>query len=374
MPARNIGMPLSSRPAEGLYWDPEARGGQGARITTNSMVKTFRRCPKQAEYKYIHRLLPKRLGSPLKRGTWVHALLEAKGKGEDWRKVHAHYTRQFNELFDEEKDYYGDMPREIMTIFKSYLWHYKDDPWEWIDTEFQLEGELPDGTLARGKIDALIRDKHGKLWLVDNKTHKTLPNFNFRLRDTQSGVYLWLAQQNNLEVEGFIWNYLRWKAPTVPKLLQNGKRITDSAVDTDYPTFVTALKKYKAENSQFEIREKDRAYARYLREQRYEYGKLQTSSFFLRVPMEKSADLLERTMQEWNRTSEQLHKYDFLSNPDAIERVPDRSCDFSCNYNDLCAAEFIGGVNNVMRRQLYKVGDPNYYYNDGAGDIEKKEE
>jgi hypothetical protein len=90
--------------------------------------------------------------------------------------------------------------------------------------------------------------------------------------------------------------------------------------------------------------------------------------------MEKSADLLERTMQEWNRTSEQLHKYDFLSNPDAIERVPDRSCDFSCNYNDLCAAEFIGGVNNVMRRQLYKVGDPNYYYNDGAGDIEKKEE
>lgn len=368
-------MPLSQRPEQGVYWDPNANNGDGGLITTNSMVKTFRHCHKQAEYKYIHRLLPKRLGSPLKRGTWVHSLLEWHGRGLDWREIHAKYSGEFAKLFDEEKDYYGDMPREIETIFKSYLWHYKDDPWEWVETEQQYEAVLPDGTIARCKIDAIIRDKYGKLWAVDNKTHKTLPNHNFRLRDTQSGVYLWILQENGIEVEGFIWNYLRWKAPSVPKLLQNGTRITDSAVDTDYPTFVRALKKYKAENPQFVIRDKDRAFAEHLRSQRYEFGKMQTSSFFLRVPMEKSQDLLERTLQEWYRTSQLLHSYDFFSNPDAIERNPDRSCDYMCNYNELCAAELVGGPNPIMRRQLYKVGDPNYYYNDGTvADEGKREE
>ena len=205
----------------GLYFDDKANDGVGARITTNSMIKTMRRCPKQAEYKYVHRLKPRKLGTPLKRGTWWHALQEADGNGEDWRKVHAQYTNEFNKLFDEEKGYYGDMPRELEHMMNSYKWHYKNDPWEYIENEFQLEAKFPDGTIYRGKVDALIRNQFG-LWLVDHKSHKSLPDHTFRLQDTQSALYTWAAWENGLDIQGFIWNYAPWKVPSTPKILQAG--------------------------------------------------------------------------------------------------------------------------------------------------------
>lgn len=370
MSAVNLGLP-TERPDQGLYWDPNANDGEGARISTHSMLKTFRTCPKQAEFKYVHRLKPKKLGSPLKRGTWVHSLLEAKGKGQDWRKLHTHLTHEFNQLFDEEKDFYGDMPNEILTIMKSYEWHYKDDPWEYIDNEFQLEAKLPDGTIYRGKVDALIRNQFG-LWLVDHKTHKTLPDMNFRLLDAQSALYLWAAQENGLEVKGFIWNYIRWKAPSVPQLLKDGSRFSKSVTDYDYPTYVRTIKEAKAANPSFAITPDMRAEADRLKGQRYEFGKAQTSTFFRRDVLEKDQEMLERVVQGNYTTSLRMHDYDF-SNPDHVERNVSRGCTFQCSYTDICTAELMGGNTKQLIRQGYTQGDPNDYYNDRAGDQPKEE-
>lgn len=369
MPARNLGSVAAED--RGLYWDPDALDGQGARISTHSMLKTFRRCPKQAEFKYIYRLKPKRLGPPLKRGSWVHELLDTFHKGGDWRKLHEYYSHKFNQLFDEEKDFYGDMPTEILRIMESYMWHYKADPWEYIKSEFQLEALLPDGTLYRGKVDALIRNQFG-LWLVDHKTHKSLPGSSFRLLDGQSALYLWAARENGLDVQGFIWNYIRWKAPSIPKLVDKGQRISDAACDTDYPTFVRALKKYKAENPQFVIRDKDRQKAKQLQSQRYDPDKLQTSEFFRRDILEKSPDMIERVLQGNYTTSKRMHSYNF-DNPDTVERVVDKGCQYTCSYVDLCTAELMGANIKPLVKQNYTVGDPNSYYNDRAGDFEKEE-
>jgi len=347
----------------GVYWDPDAKDGQGSRISTHSMLKTFRRCPKQAEFKYYHRLKPKRLGSPLKRGTWVHALLEAHHKGEDWKAVHARYSAEFANLFDEEKDYYGDMPTEIYNIMQSYMWHYKNDPWEWVDAEFVLEAEFPDGTIYRGKVDALIRNQFG-LWLVDNKTHKTLPKLNFRLLDAQSALYLWAARENGLNVRGFIWNYIRWKAPTVPAIVDRNRRLTDQGVDTDYPTMYRAIKRYKQEYPEtFKVRQKDIDKLKFLQSQQYEFGKPQTSEFFRRDVLEKSDEMIDRVVKSNIHTSLRMHDYDF-SDPDFVERVVERSCEFSCSYTDICTAELLGANTRPLIRQNYIVGDPNDYYND----------
>ena len=362
----------TSRPDMGIYFDPDALDGEGARISTHSMLKTFRRCPKQAEFKYIHRLKPKRLANPLKRGTWVHALLEEYHKGGDWLKLHRKYSAQFAKLFDEEKDFYGDMPTEILTIMKSYMWHYKDDPWEYIDQEFELNAKLPDGTLYRGKVDALIRNQFG-LWLVDHKTHKTLPDSSFRLLDAQSALYLWAARENGLEVQGFIWNYIKWKAPSVPKLLKDGSRFSKSVTDYDYPTYVRAIKAAREENPDFVISEEMRYTANRLKGERYEFGKPQTSNFFRRDVLEKSEDMIERVLQGNYTTSLRMHSYDF-SDPDAVERVVERGCTFSCSYLDLCTAELAGGNLRPLLKQNYTVGDPNSYYHDRAGDIPEKED
>ena len=371
MPAVNLGLP-TARPDQGIYWDPDANGGEGGRISTHSMLKTFRRCPKQAEFKYIHRLKPKRLGSPLKRGTWVHSLLEAYHGGEDWLDLHKKLSAQFALLFDEEKDFYGDMPREILVIMRSYIWHYKNDPWEYIDREFQLEAKLPDGTIYRGKVDALIRNQFG-LFLVDHKTHKTLPDLSFRLLDAQSALYLWAAQENGLEVKGFIWNYIRWKEPSTPQVLKDGTRFSKSVTDYDYPTYIRAVKAAKeAHPDTFIITPEMRAEAKRLKGQQYEFGQPQHSNFFRRDVLEKSPAMIEAVVQGNYTTSQRMHSYDF-SHPDAVERVVERGCSFSCSYTDICTAELMGANIRPLVKQNYTVGDPNAYYNDKAGDVPEKE-
>jgi len=310
------------------------------------------------------------LAKPLKRGTWVHELLEAHGNGEDWKPIHARHSAKFNELFDEEKDYYGDMPSEIEAIMRSYMWHYKNDPWEYVANEFTLEAEFPDGTLYRGKVDSLIENEHG-LWLVDNKTHRTLPDLSFRMRDSQSALYLWAARENGLPVRGFIWNYIRWKAPSVPKLLTKNDRISDAACDTDYPTFVRALKEYKRDYPEtFKVRPKDRDRALYLKGQQYVHGAPQVSEFFRRDILEKSDEMLDRVMHMNYITSLRMQNYDF-SHIDYIEVADPRYQGFFESYEDLHTAHIMGVNLKPLIKQNYTIGDPNDYYQDRAGDFEK---
>lgn len=352
----------------GLYYDEDT----GRRISTHSMLKTFRRCPKQAEFKYVHRLKPKVLGTPLKRGTWIHTLLEYYHSGRDWREQHQRLCTQFNQLFDEEKDYYGDLPTEILALMEAYVWHYKADPWIVHETEFQVEAELPDGSLYRGKVDALVENPFG-LWVVDHKSHRTLPDLQFRLLDAQSALYLWACRQSGIPVLGFIWNYIRWKAPSVPAIIKDGSRLSKVTSDTDFPTYVRALQQYKEEYPNFKILPEHRARAKALKDQRYEFGKPQTSPFFARHVLEKNDAMLERVVKENTRTSQRMHTYDF-SDSDQVERVVDRGCSFSCSYTALCTAELMGGNTRPLIRAGFVTGDPNDYYQDRAGDNAEREE
>lgn len=334
----------------------------GQPIVTHSMLKTFRRCPKQAEFKYVHRLKPRRVGVHLKRGVWVHELLEAFHNGDDWRALHAKLSQEFNEMFDEEKEYYGDMPTEIARIMESYVWHYKADTWIVHDTEFTVEMPMPDGTLYRGKVDALVENDFG-LWLVDHKSHKTLPDLKFRLLDAQSALYLAAARSMGLNVQGFIWNYIRWKAPSVPEAVYNNTRLSKRALDTDYPTFYRTLKQYKEEFPNFRISAEDKERLAYLKAQRFKWGEPQTSTFFRRDVLEKSDAMLDRVLAENAHTTRRMNEYDF-EDRDAVERVVDRGCTFSCSYNDICSVQLMGGNIKPLLKQNYKVGDPNDYYQD----------
>lgn len=350
---------VTHSPVTGLYVQ------DGRVISTHSMLKTFRRCPKQAEFKYVHRLKPKLIGKPLSKGKWMHSLLEAHHSGQDWREIHRKLSIQFNEMFDEEKDFYGDMPTECERLMLSYIWHYKFEPWKILETEMTLEAELPDGAILRGRIDALIENEFG-LWVVDHKNMKTLPDHNFRILDGQSALYLWLAIRNKIPVEGFIWNYLRTKAPTLPKVVYKGKpaqRLSSRAIETDYPTYITELKRLKEEEG-LRITAEYKAHAARLKAQRYKHGEPQTSSFFRRDILEKQPHMLRRVALENFTTHKRMHSYDF-SDPDKVERVIERSCGFSCSYIDICTSQLMGGNIRTLVKQNYRVGDPmDYYYDD----------
>jgi hypothetical protein len=348
-----------------LYPHPDT----GQPILTNSMLTTFRRCIKQSEYKYVHRYKPKRLGGPLKRGSWVHALLEEDAKGGDWKKLHKKLSRKFNEMFDEEKDFYGDMPTEIYRVVTSYFWHYKNDPWKYHEVELELTAELPNGVLLRIKFDALVENQFG-LWLVDHKTHKTLPKMDYRLLDTQNPIYTYVAHQNNIPVNGFIWNYLRWKAPTIPALAYantSNPRLSKSAVDTDYPTYKRAIKDYGLDPTPYKER------LEYYKKLRYVPGEPQASAFFRRDVFERDVNKEQRVLKEAMRSADRMNTYDW-SDPEAVERTVGRHCEYMCSYTDLCTNELLGRNTRPLVRQNYKQGDPMDYYHDKAGETRDEKE
>lgn len=355
-----------------VYRDEES----GRPITTQSMVKTFRNSPKEAYYKYVLRLKPKSVSKPLRRGTWLHALIEAYDTpGEDYMEVHEAYVSEFRKLFDEERMELGDMPTEIMDLFKSYMWHYGDPQykqynWKVHEVEKKLTAKMPNGHLFRGVVDAIVEDDFG-LWLVDRKTHKRLPDWNFRMLDEQSAMYTWAARENDIPVHGFIWDYLTTEAITTPKVLKSGKTFYAkdfNSVNTDYPTFAKAVKQAMKDHPDTFIKdpeEKQRVKDRLkqLKSMRWSPDNPNGSPYFRRDIIEKSEAQIERVLKPFMRTSEAMHGYDY-SDPDAIESNPDFVKGFMCNYRDLHLSDLITGDSSMLQHQNYTAGeDPLSYQN-----------
>lgn len=351
----------------GLYYDETV----DAEVSTHSMMKSFRACHRQAMYKYVDRLKPRMLSKPLKRGTWMHYLLEEHHAGRDWEAKHKQLSAQYEMLFDEEKDFYGDLPHECRALMEAYLWHYKDDPWKVLETEFTVEAFFPDGRLYRGKVDALIENAFG-IWIVDHKTHKVLPDHTFRLLDAQSGLYLWAANKMKLPVQGFIWNYLKTAPPSIPRLIKDGSRLSKVMGETDYLTYTREIRRLKAEEG-LRITQDIVDRSRALKAQRYVHGEPQTSPFFRRDILEKDPAMLKRVAAEAYHTSLQMHKYPFAQR-DIVERSVDSgNCRYRCSFSDICTVEMIGGNTLPILKQNYKVGDPLDYYQDRAGDFKGSE-
>lgn len=346
----------------------------GRRITTHSMLKSFLGCPKNAQYKYAERLKPRSVTSrdqPLKRGTWVHELLETHYQGGDWRETHAANTKRYSRLLDEEKEALGDLPTEAARLMRAYLWHYgadKTDPmhgWKILGTEVTFDAVWPDSEdgndIYRCRVDLLVEDEYGLL-IVDHKTHKSLPDLTFRLVDAASPLYIWAARENGHNVRGFLWNYLRVKAPTKPEMVYVGtkrERLTTKAIDTDWPTYARAIKEYGLDHTAEPYRTK----LRQLKAQRWQPGAPQTSPFFRRDVLEKEDDMIARVVATSMKTRDRMHAdyEDF----ETVERVSGRHCTW-CTFNQLCPVELLGNTMsaNLIRRKSFRTGDPLDYYQD----------
>jgi PD-(D/E)XK nuclease superfamily len=331
----------------------------GVRISTHSMLKTFRRCPKQAQYKYVERLKPKRLGRPLRLGTWMHKLEEAHGKGKSWKKAHKEQKRLWLQLFEEERAEIGDLPGTCERLMRSYLWYYEHCPWKILDSEFMLECDLPDGSIYRCKIDWLVEDQFG-LWIVDHKWHKKLPELGYRIKDSQSADYVWCALKNKIPVQGHIWNYGLSTPPSVPVLTKTGLISRWDRLRTDYPTMVEFFKK-EFDGS---VPQRYRPKMRMLKAQQYQHGSPQTSPFFRRAILERTSAMLNQVAREAYHTHRRMHSYPY-DRPEIVERVPDRSCDWMCSYEKICTAELLTGSRPINWQREFEVGDPlDYYYDE----------
>lgn len=330
----------------------------GRAVFTQSMIKAGRHCLKQTQYKYRDRLKPKIVGQALYRGKWVHAVLESHYKGGDWKEEHQQWVHKYNRLFDEEKAKLGDLPNEIRNLMRGYFWHYKnDEDWEVLETELTIEAEILPNVVFRCRVDNMVETPWG-IFLVDHKTHKNLPNHEFRLLDTQSPLYVWAAREAGYPVVGFIWNYLRSRPQSHWRFKRDGDLYARIG-ETDYPTAYADLKKAGLNPKDAKWRPQLQA----LKAVRYEYGAQQISPFFRRDVMERDDEMMAQTLREARHTIKRLRKYPFEKTED-VERSPSWTCDRWCDFHTLCTTELSGGNVEFILRKQFKKGDPLDYYND----------
>lgn len=296
---------------------------------SNSKVNTFRRCPKRFEYKYEQKLTPKRRKVALERGDWLHQMLQAHYEGKDWKRLWLKLRKQFNNLFEEEREDLGDLPGETARIMTSYLrrWAKEDRQYTVIDAELDEIITMRNGVEFNFIIDLVVEDDLGGLWLWDHKTVKSFMDPDFMLLDSQLARYFWAAEKMGYgPLRGVVFNELRTKPPAIPALLQGGGLSQRKNIDTDYATYYREIQRHGLDPE---------PYADLLHRLRHNEGR-----FFRRTVMPRDKALTKRTMLDLLQTGEEIEANQARGR---FPRTVNKTCDWDCDYKDLCITELFGG-------------------------------
>lgn len=317
---------------------------------SNSKVRAFTQCRRLFDYKYNRDLEPKSVALPLKRGTWLHALIEAYYKTGDWKKKHKELTAEYDILFDEEKDLYGDLPTICGHIMQSYVyqWRKEDAEIEIVAVEEELEIPLPHGHTFSFTFDRIIKDEYGT-WLVETKSHRSLPGSDYRFIDSQSSRYVWGLERLKKygKITGVIWDYLVTTPPTVPKLNKDG-RVSRRKIKTDLLTYVRTLRSYGVD----------------LVEYRDVISRLrQRNDFFRRERVPKSQLVMKTLVREMIQVADEIEGgYEPI-------RTISRACEW-CSFKSLCITELYGGDAKLVQNTQFRPREKgDYGYQDKEEEI-----
>lgn len=181
--------------------------------TTNSEMGTLKRCERLHFYRYV--LLRGYLGEsakPLEDGNQGHEWLE------DWW--------QYKDELRQPKD------PKIRAMCHGYDARYSEVnvdgtatgelEYEIIGVEMVLSFTISDNIRVALKLDGLIKDKEGKLWVLEHKTSgvDTSPGADYwtALRlDSQISTYILACKCNGYDVEGVLYDVLN--KPAIKPLL-----------------------------------------------------------------------------------------------------------------------------------------------------------
>lgn len=309
---------------------------------SNSSVKTFLRCEQQYDYKYVQELEPKRSALPLKRGTWIHRLLEARYRDGSWKPEWKKLNSEYAKLWQDEKDYYGDLPEFSKRMMQGYDYHWKDDQKDWNIREVERKVQIPLGKnwVFIGKIDVEAENEEG-LWLWDHKTFSgQQPSSDYRTSDPQSSLYAWAYEKitGNRPV-GFVFNYMRTKLPTIPKILKRGGLSVAKNIDTNWIT----LARFLREN---DLNQED--YRPQLAAARARDG-----LFYQRIFIPKPDIVIRNLLLDIQEKAPRIRQVHEGRRP---VRTLTYECERMCPYHLLCITELTGGDGSYIKKQNFRKG------------------
>lgn len=196
-------------------------------------MSTYRRCRLKYKFGYLDDLEPKP-GLGLVRGGAMH---EAVGAWYGSNLPHGEERSNFalqaasNKLFEFEQKWGENADDEwyiMEVVLRRYFdWATQNDPMDFekvlgIEEKFVLE--LEPGILITGFIDGLVRDNHGRIYLLEHKFLKSVSRKALDL-DPQVSLYLFAAHEMGYNPYGVFYNIVR---------MTEGGKAADHPVDRHY--------------------------------------------------------------------------------------------------------------------------------------------
>lgn len=326
---------------------------------SQSMEKNWRRCKRLYWYRYILLLRRRRPILQLIRGTMLGkcldalALLRLNKKAPAWRKALEPFRKEYDKLFADEKELYGDPISEVERIVTRYESLYANDGLTYQKGpdgnpfELPVRVDIAPGIVFTGHIDKMPIDKQGRVWDLDHKSHKKIPSPDDRFRDIQQVLYQWAMPLSGYpKPSGVIWDYLRTKAPTVPEQLKSGELSQRKDMDTTWEI-------YSAEIARLKLNPRDYKKMEEILKPR---GQM---DFFERVQLPSPSHVLVRTVVEETRTTAIE-----IKKSGGVDKT--RSIDYTCNrceFFNLCQAELRGLDNSYILKSEYEPNpDPRHVH------------
>ena len=365
--------PSQSKSGRGMWPTTD----DGKLVITQSMVSSFVECPRETYYGIVLGLRPRIESKPLTRGTWIHALLEERGKGGDWRTKHDELVEKAERTTFEEET--AGLAEECYNVMLSYEYKHRFEELTPIAVELTVERPMFGGkVLYRGRIDIIWIDKNGDVWLGDHKTHAQLPEWRYRELAFQHYSYLWAVAKapgyRKLrykgkplpQPKGFIYDYCKTGIIKRPTLTQAGKiSRTLKPTGTTYPVF----REWLIENNMLTvIKGRDLLAIEDVKERQYveeflvELKNRDYDDIFRRDRMVFTAEQAERQRKSFITSARRLLTYKW-DDPDCVERNLHACSGFMCNYKDLTVADLIHGTSEIEQRTRYvTTRDPLDYY------------
>lgn len=314
-----------------------------------SSIKTWRHCHKAYDYKYIQKLTKRHTPNALIRGTIVHAMIEAKAKGEDPWEIFDNYMEENYKVFNEEEEYFG-IEEMISDIMEGYFSYYKNDDLfpvkvgdRYAEHSFSVPLIPEENIYFGGIIDMIVKDSKGRIWLMDHKTHKILPKGDVAYLNIQSNLYAWAMSQSDQlpSPEGMVWNYIRWKQPSKPQVLKNGSLSKTSKIDTTWAIYKKAVREAGLDIKDYQDME--------------EVLKGKEEDFYVRHYLPFNKHVQEEILKDTKSTAMEI-KYKAGKLKD---RNITRDCSW-CEFYSLCQAELKGlDTSTILKFDFMEKKDDN---------------
>jgi len=165
-------------------------------------------------------LVPVKLNKHLVLGEAIHAALAAYYVSFDADAGRQAYAKVCGDISEEITDY--------VTLGWEMLEHYflwapaRDAQWEVLAIEKKLHKDY--GAFVHDGIADLIVRVGDDFWIVEHKTYSRPPSATVLGFSLQPASYVCAAREElGVPVKGVIYNILRKKAPTTPKMLKSGR-------------------------------------------------------------------------------------------------------------------------------------------------------